>query len=163
MTLLFRNITIPKWVRPSWMDDADVPADALTDLRATDNVLSFWAIEPDKQNLNVVIAAVTSSRDRLDKLDYLILDEASLLPIPIRCVISEANTPYSSANTSHRDLAELTVRKVATLAHLMMPLQRERLLPKQVKALLLDALANGRLDRARMKPGLLRDLESGAG
>ena len=76
------------------MPAGEVPADALTDLRANNNELSVWSVESDHGNLNVVLAAVASHRDRLDKLDYTLIDEAILLPIPMECVKSEASTPH---------------------------------------------------------------------
>jgi len=143
------------------MADGEVPADALTDLRANNNELSVWRVEPDGTNLNTVLAAVASSRLRLDKLDYTLFDEASLPAIPIKCLASEGSTPHLIANaTVHRDLIELTVRRVARLAQEMMLLERVRVSEKRVKALLLEALASGALDRARIDAGLLGELES---
>jgi len=159
MALLLRTVSKPKWVAPGWMEAADVPADALSDLRSSDNALSVWAVEVDHTNLNVVLAALASHRDRLDKVDYTILDEAILVPISIKCVRSEAGTPHVAANAAHRDLIELTVKKLAHLAHEMMPLDRVRVTERQVRSLLMEALASGALDRSRMKPDLLRDLE----
>ncbi len=139
----------------------EVPADALTDLRATDNELSVWRVDPDQKNLNDVLAAIASHRDRLDKLDYTLIDEAVLQPLSVECVKSEAKTPHPLANTSaHRDLIKLTVRKIARLAHEMMQLPRVRVPEKQVKQLLVDALESGALERSKMKPDLLISLQS---
>jgi hypothetical protein len=138
----------------------DVPADALTDLRATNNELSVWRVQGDDANLQMVLTAVASSRKGLDKLDYTLLDEASLPAIPVRVERSEGKTPHVKANTSvHCDLVELTVQKVARLAHEMMPLTRVRVSEKTVKGLLLDALHTSALDRARLDPKLLAELE----
>lgn len=161
MALLLRIVTNPKWVRPSWLPAEDVPADALTDLRANNNELSVWTVEADRTNLDMVLAAVASSRKGLDKLDYTLLDEASLPAIQIKCVRSEGNTPHAKANASvHCDLVELTVQQVAQLAHHMMPLTRVRVPEKRVKGLLLDALNSSALDRGRLDPKLLAELES---
>jgi hypothetical protein len=163
MALLLRVITKPKWVAPDWMGAGDVPADALADLRADNNELSVWGIEPDRSNLTTALAAAASNRDRLDKLDYTLLDEAILPAIPIKCFRSEGSSPHPTANkTIHRDLAELTVKKIAHLAHEMMPLERVRVTRRQVEALLRDALQSGALERARIKPKLLNELESTA-
>src|SRR5437588_6099649 len=123
MALLLRIVTKPKWVPPDWVAAGDVPADALSDLRANNNELSVWRVELDQSNLNAAIVAAASNRDRLDKLDYVLFDEAILPAIPIKCVRSEGNTPHVSANAEiHSDLIELTVRTIARLAHEMMPL-----------------------------------------
>ena len=160
MAFLLRIVTNPKWIAPEWMAPGDVPADALTDLRANNNELSVWSVELDRSNLDIALAAVASSRERLDKLDYTLLDEAILPEIPITCVGSEGDTPHLTANTAqHRALIELTVQKVAQLAHAMMPLSRGRVTETGVKRLLRDALQRGMLERARIKPKLLHELE----
>ncbi|MGA2725667.1 MAG: hypothetical protein ABSG79_25060 [Bryobacteraceae bacterium] len=117
-------------------------------------------MEASEANLDMVVAAAASGRMGLDKLDYTLLDEASLPALPIKVVRSEGNTPHLKANVSaHCDLVELTVQKVAQLAHLMMPLTRFRVPEKRVKGLLLDALNSGALDRGRVDPRLLAELE----
>jgi hypothetical protein len=162
MALLLRNVTNPKWEAPSWMAAGDVPADALTDLRADHNALSVWSVTPDDlTNLSMVLAALASNRQRLDKLDYALIDEAVLPAIPVKCVKSDGVTPHSAANgTLHRDLIELTAQKVVRIAIEMMPLKRVRVSEKQVKGLLLEALQTGVLDRNRIQPTLLNELES---
>jgi hypothetical protein len=160
MALLLRNLTSPKWSAPEWMPSGDVPADALSDLRSSNNALSVWSVALDQADLDLALAALASNRDRLDKLDYTLLDDSILVPLSIKCVDSEANTPYVSANAAHRDLIELTVKKVARLAEEMMPLPRVRVPEKRVKQLLVEALEKGALDRALMKPDLLNELES---
>jgi hypothetical protein len=161
MALLLRVVTKPKWIAPAWMASGDVPADALTDLRADKNELSVWGVEADRSNLNMALTAVASNRKRLDKLDYMLLDEAVLSAIPVKCIRSEGVTPCTAANSQiHRDLVELTVQKVADLAHRMMPLARVRVTEREVGALLRQALQNGVIDRARVEPKLLDELES---
>ena len=162
MALLLRTISNPKWALPDWIEAGEVPADVLSDLRPSGNTLSVWSVEPDRANLGSILAAVASARDRLDKIDYTLIDEGLLQPIPIKCARSEANTPHLTANTAHRDLTELTVNKVARLAHEMIVLERMRLTPNQVRTVLSDALRRGTLDRARMKRGLLEEVESPA-
>lgn len=160
MALLLRIVSKPKWVAPDWMAAGDVPADALADLRAENNALSFWGVEVDRSNLDMALAAVASNRKRLDKLDYTLLDEAILPAIPIKHVRSEGNSPHAAANALHRDLIELTVQKVAHLAREMMPLERVRVTQRQIEILLRAALQSGAIERARIEPNLLGELES---
>jgi hypothetical protein len=159
MALLLRTVSKAKWVPPDWMDAGEVPADALSDLKVTDNAISVWQVEADRTNLEMIITALASSRERLDKIDYTLLDEAVLSEIRIESVNSEAVTPHVQANTAHRDLVRLTVKKVALLASEMMPLDRVRIPQKDVKRLLLEALRSGVIDRGRINSGLLGELE----
>jgi hypothetical protein len=160
MALLLRVLTKPKWVRPAGMLADDIPADVLSDLRSTNNMLSVWMVEANGDGLDVAITALASARARLDKLDYALIDEAILPEIAIRCVRSEGNSPNITANGSaHRDLTELTVQNVSQLARRIMPLEKQRVTEARVKRLLLDALERGVLDRNRMDPKLLSELE----
>jgi hypothetical protein len=72
----------------------------------------------------MALAALASNRQKLEKLDYSLIDEAALSSISIRLVKSEGRTPHISANSTHGDLVELTVNKVALLAAEMMPKNR---------------------------------------
>ena len=126
MARLLRNVTKPKWEARDWMAAGDVPADALTDLRADHNELSVWRLEPDDlASLSMVLAALASSRQRLDKLDYTLFDEAILPKISVKCVKSDGSTPHPAANGAlHRDLTELTAQKVVRIAVEIMPMER---------------------------------------
>jgi hypothetical protein len=197
MAFLLRNISKPKWARYEWMEPGSAPAEALTDLRPTNNALSVWRIEADHSNLSAVLAAFASNRDRLDKLDYALVDETVLArqtgqafpppesrnfihaalcrflcgepsprPTPsasasysaIKCIQASADTPYAAANASHHDLVELTARKLARFADEIMLVEHLRLSERQVKLLLRTAIAEGAVDRQRLKPSLARDL-----
>ena len=141
------------------MDDTDVPADALTDLRSDNNELSVWAVGPDGPDLTRVLTAFASARNHLDKLDYALIDEDIAKSIPIMVNPSEAATPYSTANRLHRSLCQLSVKKIAKLAEAIMALDKKRISEKQIKTMLVDALKSGALDRTRIDPKLLSQLE----
>jgi len=161
MGLLLRIITKPKWLKPDWMDPEEVPADALTDLRSSQNELSVWSVERDKSNLDTVLVAVGSNRERLDKLDYALFDEDILPAIQIKCTKSEGETPHVIANkVMHRDLVELTAQKVAHLARaLMPPTEHVRVSERSLQRLLQNALRDGSLDRSRVVDSMLAELE----
>ena len=162
MALLMRVVTKPKWIRPDWMSLDDIPADVLSDLRATNNELSVWSTESDRSDLDAVIVAAAASREHLDKLDYTLFDENALSSLGIRCVRSDGETPHRHANKEmHRDLVQLTAQKVVRLAYMMMPLERVRVSEKQVRLMLTRAIAQGDLERTRIAPKLLADIEAG--
>ncbi len=160
MPFLLRVVSKPKWMRPEWMDPADVPADALADLKSGGNKLSVWRVEADRSNLHVVLTAIASNRERLDKLDYTLIDEGVISAIPIALIEADGISPHTSANvTLHRDLAELTVARISKLAEKMMPLERFRLPEKEVRRLLSAGLDSGELDKERMDRTLLDQLK----
>jgi hypothetical protein len=161
MALLLRVISRAKWATtPAWMKAGDAPADILSDLRAENNQLSVWSVEPDRSNLDSVVVAIASSRLRLDKLDYALFDEHVLPPLAIRCVRSEGRTPHPRANGAmHRDLTELTVQKVASLAHALMPAERVRIPEGRIRLMLVGAIQSDAIERGRIDPDLLTALE----
>lgn len=160
MALLLRVVSKPKWMRPEWMDTADVPADALADLKSGGNRLSVWRVEADKSNLHVVLTAVASNRERLDKLDYTLIDESLFSAINIAFVDADGVSAHTSANVAlHRDLIQLTVARIAKLAEQMMPLERFRLSEKEVKRLLIAGLGSGELDQTKIDRRLLEQLK----
>jgi hypothetical protein len=163
MALLLRTLNKAKWIAPEWTPERDVPADALTDLRTSSNALSVWKVDVNRDNLGGVLEALASNRERLDKLDYALIDEAAVAQIPIAVAHVEGDSPHTTANRDHRDLVKLTVFKIALLAHEIMPLVKVRLTQKQVAKLLLDAFRAGRLDPERLKPGLLAELRELSG
>lgn len=160
---LLRKITKAKWYDQSWLPQGEVPGDALVDLRTQKNELSVWRIEPGETNLNAVIAALASNKtDRLDNLDYVLVDEDVVGQLGIQSVLSEGDSPHPHANTHwHVDLVELSGSKVLALAHEMKRLQGEhkRVQPKVVREILKAALRGGELRRESLMPELLADLE----
>ena len=158
-----RNITKAKWVALNWMQRGDVPADALADLRATHNQLSVWRVESgDAAGLKMALAALASNREKLDNLDYTLLDEALLPAIPTKYVKSDGATPHLAANGDlHCDLTDLTAGKVLRIAEAMMQMEHIRVPQSEVKRLLLDAVEEGALDRDKIDDRLKYELGIG--
>ena len=162
---LLRKITKPKWYDLPWLPAGDVPADALVDLRTQKNELSVWRVEPGEGNLNAVIAALASNKtDRLDNLDYVLIDEEVVTNLGIQYVKTDGDSPHSDANSRwHCDLVELTGAKVLGLAREMKRRQAEhkRVQHTAVRDILKAALQAGALQRASVNEGLLAALETG--
>jgi hypothetical protein len=154
MAYLLRKISKPKWVQPEWIDKADVPAQAILDLIPKNNALSLWRVDEDRSNLQIVLEALASNFDHLGNLDYALIDEASVLAIPIKVSQADGDTPHSVANNCHRDLEELSIFKLALLANEIRPLKKERMTEREVEKLLLKAVAEGRLDKEQLKQTL---------
>src|SRR5687768_2781573 len=93
MAFLLRTINRAKWSVPDWMGPGDVPADALSDLRTQSNTLSVWLVDENQTNLETIIEAFAAGRNQLDKLDYTLITDQTLPPIPIAVALVEGNTP----------------------------------------------------------------------
>jgi hypothetical protein len=161
---LLRKITKPKWFDTPWLPAGEVPADALVDLRTQQNTLSVWRVDPGEANLSAVIAALASNQTtRVDKFDYVLLDDEVVTGLGIQCVKTEGDSPHLDANSTwHFDLVELTATKVVGLAREMKRVEAEhrRMFPDDVREILRSALDGGALKRAKVKPELLAELDA---
>ncbi len=160
---LLRKITKAKWYDQPWLPQGQIQADALVDLRTQNNELSVWRIEPDESNLNAIVAALASSKtSRIDKLDYVLLDDAALERLDITYVKSQGDSPHTDANVRwHCDLVGLTVAKVVELAREVKRCEpaHKRLPHTAVRAILKSALDGGMLERKVVEEALVSELE----
>lgn len=150
MPFLLIKITWPKWYTDvPWLPPEDLQAVALFDLRFSDNMLSVWKIEDDQSNVDRVVAALAANRPdkNIENFDYALVEEPSVLNLNIKMVNHPGTTPDDGANREwHYNLIELSVSKIVALAHLIRKYgQFKRLLPSQVKDLLLRAVRDGHI------------------
>lgn len=97
MPLVLRKIRKSKWYkteRVSWLEEGQLQADALADLKTTNNELSVWHIEDDKSNLEEVVAALAANCDDVSNLDYALFDQQLLSEIDIRIKATKGGSPY---------------------------------------------------------------------
>lgn len=118
----------------------------------------FWLLDDAKEDLPQILEALASNRERLDKLDYTIIDEQTVRAIPVTIAEVDGDSPHRTANSIHRNITELSAFKLTLLASEMMPLERFRLTERQVKDMLAAALREGRLDRGGLHDTLLAQL-----
>ncbi len=115
MSLLVRKINKAKWFQVDIENDSDVSADAVTNcLRTTNNTLSVWQINTEKDLDNAVLALVTK-HEHLETIDIIILEESSIKDYNISIVASPGETPIDKLAQNHRDLAELTFSKIGSI------------------------------------------------
>jgi len=74
---LARMISQVKWRQLEWINEGDISADALTcDLRTLENHLSFWQCKDGSiKEIEDVALAIASGRDKIDKLDIVLIEE----------------------------------------------------------------------------------------
>jgi len=159
MPLLLRVISKAKWYKENlpWLMENDLQADALTDLRTDNNKLSLYHIEDDKSNLERIITALASTRQRPDKLDYVLLELPILENAGFRIESTRGKTPDDAVNLWHRDMIELSATKVLSLAQIIANADKNRILEKQVGQLLVSAASSGRLKRTLVKEKAMKD------
>ncbi len=117
MPYLLRKIRRNKWYREPWLDEGDLQADALADLRTTGNKLSVWFVNDDYSNLDRIAAALAAASDHVSNLDYALIDFDVFPELGIRVEQSDGETPDKIASRKwHHDLVELTASNLMELA-----------------------------------------------
>ena len=157
MPFLLRAIRRNRWrpELPTWLGSDDVPADPLGDLSTLDNKLSVWYVDDAQQNLGRVSAAIAAGREKIDKLDYALIDIDTLTRLGSESKKTPSESPDDHANKNwHYDLHRLSGKALTSLAKAILPKteSRARLLPKKVKELIKAGLSNAELDSERVKP-----------
>ena len=163
MPFLLRAIRRNRWrpELPTWLGSDDVPADPLGDLSTLDNKLSVWYVDDAQQNLGRVSAALAAGREKIDKLDYALIDIDTLTRLGIESKKTPGESPDDHANKNwHYDLHRLSGKALTSLAKAILPQteSRARLLPKKVKELIKAGLSNAELDSERLKPEVRKSL-----
>lgn len=150
MPLVIRRVTQARWfrdvIRP-WLQKGEIPADPLADLRTTKNSLSVYLVDDDKSNLDRVICALAATREKIQHFDYLLFDWEILPSTGITVEPTEGETIDRAVNELHRDLVELSGRKLLALAAEILHSEYEtgRFLKKKVNELIDQAAKAGRI------------------
>jgi hypothetical protein len=162
MAHLARKITLSKW---SKIDDA-ISADAITScLRTTKNTLSFWTVDKlNKESIEEVVLAMASSGEKLDKMDLVLISVEFFNRCNISIVEEIGNSKVEDLNYTHRDAVNLNLPKISaisseildqieairnlTAVELEQNLMVKTFTIKEIKAIIVTAIAKGRLDKS---------------
>jgi hypothetical protein len=154
MPFLLRSLKKEKWnreQRPNWLCDNEVPKESVRDLIAqeTGNKLSVWLIQDDSSNLEEVVLGMLSNRDHVEKFDYVLIDSEACNNLDIKIQSSDGKTPSKQANSWHRNLIELSGRKLMEIARVIYyEGERQRIKPSRVKKTLMAALSVGAIEES---------------
>jgi hypothetical protein len=136
-------------------------ADALGDLSTSNNTLSVWYVEEDRSNLEQIITALAATHQSLSNFDYALLEVQVLSGLNIPINPSPGNTPDGEANVSwHRDLIELSAQNLLELAQAIMARgEKARVSEREVRRLIGQAVASGRIERTRLQPRVRDEID----
>lgn len=162
MPLLLRVIRKNRWEcpdpYPEWASEGELLADPLGDLFTKENRLSLWHIEDDESNLERIVVGIAGTRDSVSNLDMLLFDVQVLSEVGFKIEHSIGGSIAEEANRNwHRDVVDLTARKIVRLAELMMEKGRcKRLTERRVLTLLKVAAEAGAIELNNLKGGVRR-------
>jgi hypothetical protein len=161
---ILRQIRKSRWYKEDWghLEGEDIPADPLGDLVTTGNELSVWFVKDDRSNLDQVVTALAANRDNISTFDYTLFDLKVLEDLGISSKKTSGGTLDELANNSwHIDLAGLTAFKLVKLAKMLLDKgERKRVLGKEIRRLIANAVASEQIELAKLKPSLKDKVES---
>lgn len=151
MPFVLRRINRARWYKTPaapFLAKADVPADPFGDLRTTSNKLSVWWLDEDRSNLRRIATAVAATCHKPDKFDCLLFDSGILGSVDIRVEQTGGATQDHQVNRCHRDLVELSGRKLFMLVKAIMTSDYKtgRFPGRDIKTWVEEAVGSGRLD-----------------
>lgn len=163
MPFVLRKIRKAKWHKlggGSNPVEDEIQADALWDLKTEDNQLSVWHIEDDQSNLDLVLTAVAANCQFIANVDYVLIDQKTLTGLNIQARQTNGNSPYQTANKWHRDLLDLSARRLLELAKEIYKNSdgRMRKGDKEVKQLLVSAVTSRHIDPTNLGQDLQRQI-----
>ena len=155
-----RKITRAKWVATEDLSDGEIPADAVTvDLRTQQNSLSFWRCPTDEyRDIEKAALAIAAAGDRVDKLDVVWIPDEELQADGQVLEDSAGRTPVTDMAAMHVDVSRLDYVRLGNVARGIAAAieanRWRRLTRRRVKALIEDAVDQGRVDPASLGKSL---------
>ena len=162
MPLFVRKINRNKWSQDDNVP-VNIPADAITAgcMRTIGNTFSVWEVV-DEDAVSGGVLAIASSGDRIESFDAVQLDPEYFSCKEIDSVQNEGATPIEDLVDTHWDLLDLTYKEVGIIAHHIADKIRkgkiERYASGDINKLLLDAIAENRLEASALKPKIREQL-----
>lgn len=121
MSFILRKISRNKWKNaPAWLPEGELVADVLSDLNTgSQGTLSVWEVAPDKANLKDVLVALGSNMDRINAIDFALVELEKLDGAGFVLEDVPGETPYKPANRFHKDILRLTCGGLVSLARIL--------------------------------------------
>ncbi len=154
-----------KWEkrRLPWLTEDDIPADPICDFRTSNNKSSVYEIDegnpsPLERRIAVALAA---TKQKLDKIEYILLDKRIIEAAEIKIVRRPGETPDSEINILHRDLNELSALRLMRLVKDIftedLSTISDRYNAKDIAISIWQEVASGRYDKKRIQHTFLTD------
>ena len=159
---LARKISRAKWEVERELSEGEIPADAIrVDLHTKDNKLSFWRCGSETEVEDAALA-IAATRDNVDKLDIVWVDEGELKTDDQTLKDTKGETPVTELAERHVDVCQLDYVRLGKVAHrVMAAIKKEqciRLTKKQVTDILVAAVEQKRVDLNDLRPSLRKKI-----
>lgn len=165
MAFFVRKISRNKW--PSNMCDInDLSADAISDLRTTNNTLSIWRVDSEDELEHAILALAASSKvSRIENMSIVWIDEKELEKYGIKISDKEpGDTVVDDLKRTHRDICDVTYKSLGDIARIILSEINEkehvkRITKTEVRNLLVSAYNDKRLLEEKCMPELIDEIK----
>jgi len=150
MSYFIRRVTGKYWSFKCPNSMKKLPADLITmDMRTEDNSFSLYKIE--KNNfLNKVILGLAINRERIQKLQYIRIDESRIKSEKFKIQKTDGHTKLDVVNNNHFDIINLKSHTIVELAWFLAKIVEKgdtETIPKQeIKKMITEAINCGEID-----------------
>lgn len=141
-----------------WLPAGEIPASPFGDLSpSVESALSVWFVDDEQLNLRRVVGALAAGRKHLDKFDYLLIEEQAVVDLRLQVEAKAEPCPDQDASARwHHNVTRLTESQLCGLVrHIQATGRVARMLKPDVENILKEAVAENRLDPARVDKSLL--------
>lgn len=154
MSFFVRKINKPKWK----LIDKSISSDAITScLRTTSNTLSFWKIEKeDDEYLEKAIIPITSCQERVEAVDFIIIEEDFFKNNGISFKQDTATTPATKLNELHINLVDLNYERIGVLSNKIFELVSNKKVIRKTKKQATELLLKG-IEESVVDSSLIND------
>jgi len=162
MALILRIIRKSRWyLKPSWLSEGEIQADAFGDLLTLNNELSVWHIDDNRSNLERVIAALAAKRDVLANFDFVLFNQNILEANRLKFLRTREISLDREANDLwHLDLYELSASKLMNLAvNIANSGELTRISEREIKKIIMEAITLGTIRFENLNQNLKQKFE----
>lgn len=151
MSVLVRKISLGKWREKEYIDHDEIAGDAVTQcLTTSDNTLSVWKSESEnEEDVNKAVLAFASKCNKLETLNFVLLDEKYLLDNKVDIEQRDDKIPYKEQIRNHMVLFKITYNKLGIIARYILnevKSDKERRYARgRLKMMIKDAISSGKI------------------
>lgn len=146
--------------------DATIPGDTISDLKTDQNGLSVW-YTPDleEENIAPILAAIAVSRDAVQKVSYVVLEESELERMEIYAKQVDGLAPGITDRTilsCHHDLVDIDYKRLGILADYISSLIKAQKgktkNERAIKGYINNLIQTNRIEKDSLKEGILKSI-----
>jgi hypothetical protein len=157
--------------KATWEQDKDkkindLSSDIITGcLRTKENTLSLWELSEETEvEIDKAILALSSNRDSVQRLDYIIVPDEYLVKYSLKVKNSPGRSPYKDFNDRHFDIINVNYYLLGQVSSMILDIMNnegkiKRVHQQKIEDDLICAFNRGTLNKTAMSQKLLDNIK----